>query len=70
MRMAAPDQIVICKNCGNRMDRISRNSGDHGIDKLTFGIYKMKRYLCYACRDEKCIMSRNRISGLKNFHSA
>lgn len=44
---------IFCPKCGNEMDRVSRT----GIDKLptvfSFGVVRVKRYLCMGCLWEK-----------------
>jgi hypothetical protein len=42
-----------CPKCGNGMERISRNFGDHFITRLSFRLLKVKRYLCFVCLNEK-----------------
>jgi hypothetical protein len=48
-----------CRKCGNGMERISRSFGDHFVTKLTFGVVKVKRYLCLVCLAEKIKFSLN-----------
>ncbi|MEP7265588.1 MAG: hypothetical protein ABI772_13865 [Bacteroidota bacterium] len=42
-----------CRKCGNGMERISRTMGDHAFTKLSFGIVKVKRFLCFVCLAER-----------------
>lgn len=42
------------------MDRIGRNPADLQFTKMTFGLYKVKRYLCHACLHEQRIIRRVR----------
>jgi hypothetical protein len=51
---------VSCAKCGNAMDRIGRNPSDIRFTKITFGLYKVKRYLCHACLHEQRIIRRIR----------
>lgn len=51
---------VCCNKCGNKMDRIGRNPADLKFTQLTFGLYKVKRYLCHACLHEQRIIRRIR----------
>lgn len=63
--MKEPKQAVLCTKCGNVMDRISRSPSDFRIGNMMLGVYRVKRYLCYACRHEKRVFIKNRMIKLK-----
>ncbi|MBK9402137.1 MAG: hypothetical protein IPN36_15260 [Bacteroidetes bacterium] len=47
------------------MDRISRSPSDFRIGNMMLGVYRVKRYLCYACRHEKRVFFKNKAIKLK-----
>jgi C4-type Zn-finger protein len=44
---------MFCPKCGNEMDRVNRTSIDKLPTVFSFGVVKVKRYLCVACLWEK-----------------
>jgi hypothetical protein len=56
---------VHCTKCGNVMDRISRSPSDFRIGSILLGVYRVKRYLCYACRHEKRVFFKSKAIKLK-----
>lgn len=44
---------ILCPKCGNEMDRVNRTSIDKLPTVFSFGVVKVKRYLCVGCLWEK-----------------
>ncbi len=63
--MKESKQNIFCIKCGNVMDRISRSPSDFRIGNMMLGVYRVKRYLCYACRHEKRVFFKNKAIKLK-----
>jgi hypothetical protein len=45
--------IIFCPKCGNEMDRVNRTSVDKLPTVFSFGVVRVKRYLCVGCLWEK-----------------
>jgi hypothetical protein len=44
---------IFCPKCGNEMDRVNRTNIDKLPTVFSFGVVRVKRYLCVGCLWEK-----------------
>jgi len=59
------EKATFCPKCGNEMDKIALNRHDIRLNRITLGILKAERFLCFGC-----FWAEKRFNGIKSKRNA